>query len=190
MENIRRKPSDVFGRVSPIQMMIQIHAELSVALLGVLTGALLIAGVPLVGFWQSLEPQTFVDIFTAHTQRIGSMLVPLSIIAVVFTALSAGALTLGRSPNSGWFVSAAVLALIVAGSHPFYADLANDAFAAASSGSAEAAQRLSSLRNWQWLRVAFAFAALISSIRGLRTQDLDVLASKPAPRRLVTALHR
>jgi hypothetical protein len=189
MRTVAKKPSDVFSRVYPIQMMIQVHAELSVALLGVLTGALLVAGVPLIGAWQTVDPETFVKAFAPHTERVASLLVPLSIVTVVVTVLSTAALVLNRSPNRGWFVAATILALVVAGTHPVFADLASNAFAAAAANAADTAERFSSLRNWQWVRVAVAFSALVSSIRGLRTSDLDVLASRPA-RRLVTALHR
>ncbi len=70
----------------------QLLAVGSVVLTGLFTGAMLLVGVALVTFWQSLEPQAFLDWFAAHSHRVGRLMVPLGGAAVLATWAAAAVL--------------------------------------------------------------------------------------------------
>ena len=177
-----RNKGDVFGNVESLPLIIQMHQEVSVALLGILAGAMLMVGVSIVGYWQSLEPSVFVDTFGQHAVRINSLLVPVTIIAMITTTITAAGMWITEAPNRGWFAAAAVLLALAAVLHPLYFMKANEALAAAQIAPDRIAEFLSSWRNWQWLRVGLCFAALVSSIRGLRAADLTTITARSARR--------
>jgi hypothetical protein len=181
-----RNRGDVFSDVESVPLIIEMHEEVSVALLGVLAGAMLVVGVSIVGYWESLDPGVFLQTFGQHASRINSLLLPLTIIAIITTVLTAVATWITRAPNRGWFVAAALLALIVGLLHPLYFMKANATLTAASFASDQVAAFLSSWRNWQWMRVGLCFAALIASIRGLRAADLATITAREARRVSVT----
>jgi hypothetical protein len=177
-----RNKDDVFGNVESVPLIIQMHEEMSVALLGILAGAMLVIGVSIVGYWQALDPRVFVETFGQHATRLNSLLLPLTIIGIVTTAIAAVGAWITRAPNRGWFAAAAVLALAAGLLHPLYFMKANEALTAATLAPDRIAEYLSSWRNWQWVRVGLCFAALIASIRGLRAADLATIVARTGRR--------
>jgi hypothetical protein len=177
-----KNKDDVFGNVESLPLILQIHEEVSVALLGILAGAMLMVGVSIVGYWQSLEASVFVDTFGEHALRVNSLIVPLTIVAVLTTALTAAGTWITQAPNRAWFVAAAALVVAAGLLHPLYFMKAQDALSASGAAPEKITEFLSSWRNWQWLRVGLCFAALVASIRGLRTADLATITARTARR--------
>jgi hypothetical protein len=124
----------------------------------------------------------FIDTFGQHAVRINSLLVPLTIIASITTVITAAGMWITEAPNRGWFAAAAVFLVFAALLHPVYFMKANETLAAARIAPEHIAEYLSSWRNWQWLRVGLCFAALVSSIRGLRAADLTTITARSARR--------
>jgi hypothetical protein len=177
-----RNKDDVFGNVESVPLIIEMHEEVSVALLGILAGAMLVIGVSIVGYWAALDPRVFVETFGEHAARLNSLLLPLTIVAIVTTAIAAVGTWVSRAPHRGWFAAAALLALAAGLLHPLYFMKANETLTAATLEPARLAEYLSSWRNWQWLRVGLCFAALISAIRGLRAADLATIVARTGRR--------
>ena len=177
-----KNKDDVFGNVESVPLIIQMHEEVSVALLGILAGAMLVVGVSIVPYWMGLDPQMFVQTFGPHAARLNSLLLPLTIIAIVTTVITAGGMWITRAPQRGWFVAAAALSLVAGLLHPLYFMKANEALMAATLAPDRIAEFLSSWRNWQWLRVGTCFGALIASIHGMRTADLATTVARTARR--------
>jgi hypothetical protein len=56
---------------------------LSVLSFGLLTGAMLLIGISIVGFWKSLTPSDFVSWFASHSGRLGVIMIPLGTITLL-----------------------------------------------------------------------------------------------------------
>src|SRR5918992_3224736 len=75
LDDRRRQPLSV--DLTRLGHMAQTHATrgailvLSVLSFGLLTGAMLLIGVSIVGFWKSLTPSEFVSWFASYSSRLG-----------------------------------------------------------------------------------------------------------------------
>jgi len=173
---MKRNERDVFGRVPAIPLLIQMHAEVAVALIGILAGALVVVGAPLGGFWQSVDPQALHDLFLRHAESVNAIVIPIAYVAAFVTVLTATAKWAAHAANRGWFLVAAALVVVVVAMQPLYFGPATAAVANAAPG--DIAQTLGGWRDFHWLRVAICLAALIAAIRGLRMADLVTVAER------------
>lgn len=136
-------------------------------MIGLLAGAMLFIGVALVPFWQGLPPAEFRAWFALHSTRIGALMFPLGIAAVI---ASLGALIRDRSGPKRWsylvaFAGAlAVVIVTVAFNEP-----ANIRFAAPGGLSdADTIALLARWKVWHWIRVTFGVIAFAASLKALR----------------------
>jgi hypothetical protein len=99
---------------------------LSVLSFGLLTGAMLLIGISMVGFWKSLTPSEFVSWFAANSSRLGTVMIPLGAITLL---LSLGAVDVSwRSQSKRWPLIAALCALCVMITYPVFFAGANATF--------------------------------------------------------------
>src|SRR5262245_66501275 len=80
---------------------------LSVLSFGLLTGAMLLIGISIVGFWKSLTPSEFVSWFASHSSRLGVIMIPLGSITVLVSLAAVAASSRLRSTQRQWTVIAA-----------------------------------------------------------------------------------
>ena len=179
----------MFGRVPALPLIVQMTEELSVALLGLLAGALLVIGAPILGYWQSLEPAEFLNSFAVYTQRLASLMVPLTVAAVVVTVLAAAGAWVTSSPHRVWFAVAAGLSLVVALLAPLYFSGANAALAGGAVPVESVPETLAAWRTLHWLRVGLSMAALVTALRGLRAADLVTISERSARRSPAAVAH-
>jgi hypothetical protein len=73
-----------FGQMDQTHLTRGVSAVLVLSVLsfGLLTGAMLLIGISIVGFWKSLTPSDFVSWFASHSSRLGVIMIPLGAITV------------------------------------------------------------------------------------------------------------
>src|SRR4030095_1353655 len=91
---------------------------LSVLSFGLLTGAMLLIGSSIVGFWKSLTPSDFVSWFASHSSRLGVIMVPLGTITLLLSLAAVAISWRLRSKQRQWAMIAALCALCVLVSYP------------------------------------------------------------------------
>jgi hypothetical protein len=103
---------------------------LSVLSFGLLTGAMLLIGISIVGFWKSLTPSEFVSWFASHSSRIGDIMIPLGAVTVLVSLAAVMVSWRLRSKQRQWSMIAAFCALLVMVSYPVFFAGANAGFIA------------------------------------------------------------
>src|SRR5437899_7714936 len=96
--------------------------------LGLLAGGMLVIGVSLVSFWQSLSPSEFQAWFASHSHLIGRVMIPLGVGGVAVTVAAVVACWQGKAPARRWLLIAAVSALGVMVTYPLFFEATNAAF--------------------------------------------------------------
>src|SRR5262245_4221251 len=126
--------------------MAGVTAYLATAVLGLLSGAMLLIALAIAPFWSALPPSEFADWFRDYSPLLGRVMIPLGAVATLLSLLTA-ALTrpLGSSGSRLW-VAAAALAVVVAAVYPLYFGAANAAIA---SGSLSPDQVSAELGRWR-----------------------------------------
>src|SRR5215510_8102349 len=80
-------------------------------IIGLLAGAMLFIGVALVPFWQGLQPAEFRAWFALHSGRIGALMIPLGIAAVIASLAALIRDRTGPNPLSHLMAFAGALAV-------------------------------------------------------------------------------
>src|SRR5262249_51420625 len=101
---------------------------LTCLVMGLLTGGMLVIGVSLVSFWESLSPADFPARFASHARLIGRLMIPLGFggIAVTLAAVVACRRDAGKSRR--WLLISAVSAIGVMVTYPLFFAATNEAF--------------------------------------------------------------
>jgi membrane associated rhomboid family serine protease len=140
---------------------------LSAVLVGLLTGGMLLIEVVLVPFWRGASPAEFRGWFTAHSQRIRLLMVPLGAGAGIVSAASAvaqvaegrrgGAASVAASVAAAG-AAAGIVAVTVAVNEPM-----NHRFTAGTLTDAETTDLLDTWARWHHVRVALGLAATVGA---------------------------
>jgi hypothetical protein len=142
---------------------------LSVVSFGLLTGAMLLIGTSIVGFWKSLTPTEFVSWFASHSDRLGAIMIPLGAITVLLS-LAAAAISWRSSVNQRRFAMiAALCALSVMVSYPVFFAGANASFIAGGLSDAAVRALLDKWAVWHWGRTLLGLAGFIAAILALQS---------------------
>jgi hypothetical protein len=157
--------------------MAQTHATkgailvLSVLSFGLLTGAMLLIGVSIVGFWKSLTPSEFVSWFASHSSRLGVIMIPLGAITVLVSLAAVAVSWRARSKQRQWTMIAALCALCVMVSYPvFFAD-ANASFIAGGLSNSAVRALLDKWTLWHWGRTLLGLAGFVAATLALESQS-------------------
>ena len=142
-------------------------ALVSAVLTGLLTGAMILIDVVLVPFWRTASPAEFRQWFTAHSDRIRSLMIPLGAAAGVLSSASAVAGTAGDRRNSGASVAAAaatagVVAITVTVNEPLNHRLIDGALS-----DVETADLLRRWQSWHRLRVVLGAVGAVAAASAL-----------------------
>ena len=153
------------------QMFARILQDAALILLGLLAGAMLVIGFAFVGYWQSLDPDAFLNWFTVHAHRIGAVMVPLGV-AATLAAVASAAVTwpAGRAARTWSLASAGLAVLVVIVYFEAHAPR-NAAFAAHAMPRERVAGELAAWAHWHWVRVLLGLAAFWAQLFAIRSQS-------------------
>jgi hypothetical protein len=142
-------------------------ARATAFIIGLLAGAMLFIGVALVPFWQRLPSAEFRAWFALHSGRIGALMIPLGIAAVIVSL--AALIHDRRGPHLLAHLVAFAVALVVAIVTTAINEPANVRYAAPTGLSdAETIALLARWKRWHWPRVTFGVIAFAASLAALR----------------------
>ena len=136
---------------------------------GLLTGAMLLIGISIVGFWKSLSPSEFSSWFAAHSSRLGVIMIPLGAITALLSLAAAAVSWRSRAKQRRWVVIAAVCALCVILSYPIFFAEANATFIAGGLPDSAVRALLDRWVVWHWGRTFLGLAGFLAAVLALQS---------------------
>jgi Domain of unknown function (DUF1772) len=145
----------------------QILNLLSVVSLSLFSGAFLFIAFVIVGFWQSLEPNVFLNWMNEHFFRFPSLMVPLNMVALLLTIAAFGTSWKSR-PNSRILLGLSGVCIFACTlTYQIYFAGANAEFLNRSLELPQIENAIHTWATWHWLRTGLSIASLIFSSWGL-----------------------
>jgi hypothetical protein len=134
---------------------------LAFAALNAFSGALLFTALVLVKFWQSTEPETFLDWMTDHFFRLPTIMVPLNVIALI-TTLAALVLSWKSGFYGRLFWGLGLVFLFACTiTFPIYFAGANAEFTEQTIPLTVVASKINTWSQWHWFRTTLAMLAAV-----------------------------
>jgi hypothetical protein len=154
---------------------------LAFAALNAFSGALLFTALVLVEFWQSTEPETFLDWMTDHFFRLPTLMVPLNVIALI-TTLAALVLSWksGFYGQLFWGLGLAFLCACTI-TFPIYFAGANAEFTEQTIPLTAVASKINTWSQWHWFRTALAMLATFWAGLGCAVESQAASETLPQP---------
>jgi hypothetical protein len=146
---------------------------LSVLSFGLLTGAMLLIGISIVGFWKSLTPSDFVSWFASHSSRLGVIMVPLGTITLLLSLVAVAISWRLRSKQRQWTMIAALCALCVMVSYPVFFAGANASFIAGDLSDSAIRALLDKWAVWHWGRTFLGLVGFVAEILALQSSATE-----------------
>jgi Domain of unknown function (DUF1772) len=134
---------------------------------GLLTGAMLLIGISIVGFWKSLTPSDFVSWFAAHSSRLGTVMIPLGAITLLVSLGTVGVSWRWRSRR--WALIAALCALGVMATYPVFFAGANASFITGALSDSAVRTLLDKWAAWHWGRTLLGLAGFLAATLALHS---------------------
>jgi hypothetical protein len=150
-------------------MSVRAVLVLSVLSFGLLTGAMLLIGISIVGFWKSLPPSEFVSWFASHSGRLGIVMIPLGAITALVSLAAAAVSWRSRAKQRRCAVIAALCALCVMASYPIFFAEANASFIAGGLSDSAVRALLDKWAVWHWGRTLLGLAGFVAAILALQS---------------------
>jgi hypothetical protein len=142
--------------------------DAALLLLGLFAGAMLVIGVSIVGYWQSLDASTFLDWFAANADHIGGLMLPLGV-AATLAALGCAAVTWPSGGRAGrWSAASAVFAVSILVVYFVVHAPRNAAFSSGAMPPEQVAGELAVWARWHWVRVLLGVAAFWTQLVAIR----------------------
>ncbi|MCE9597470.1 MAG: DUF1772 domain-containing protein [Spirochaetia bacterium] len=141
---------------------------LTVAVLGLTSGAMLTEAVIIVPFWLGLTPTEFYTWYAKNQAALVNFYSPLEISSMVL-ALVLSILFFTRNEDKKWVMlgSAILSILVIATFFVFFKD-ANAAFNARSIEEGKLSLAIMTWGNWQWFRVFLGLGAFVLSVMAIQ----------------------
>jgi hypothetical protein len=146
---------------------------LSVLSFGLLTGAMLLIGISIVGFWKSLTPSEFVLWFASHSSRLGDIMIPLGAITVLVSLAAVAVSWRLRSKQRQWAMIAALCALCVMASYPVFFAGANASFIAGGLSDSAVRALLDQWALWHWGRTLLGLIGFVAATLALSRRTTE-----------------
>lgn len=140
-----------------------LHA-VSIACLGVFTGAMLTEGFVLVPYWRSLSSRDFFAWYAANDRRLFRFFGAVTVAAALTTVSAAGVAWWSGAAGGTGLVVAAIAVLAAVAMFPLCFEKANARFAAASVPSSELPGELERWQRLHWVRTALVSAAFLAAL--------------------------
>jgi Domain of unknown function (DUF1772) len=140
---------------------------LSIVSLSLFSGAFLFIAFVIVGFWQSLAPEVFLNWMNNNFYRFPALMVPLNMVALLLTI--ATFVTAWRSrPNSRVPLGLSVVCIFACTvTYPIYFAGANAEFLNRSIELQQISKAIDTWATWHWVRTSLTIGALIYASWGL-----------------------
>ena len=135
---------------------------------GLFTGAMLLIGISIVGFWKSLTPSEFVSWFASHSSRLGVIMVPLGMITLLLSLAAVAVSWRSRSRQRQWSMIAALCALRVMVSYPVFFAGANASFMAGGLSDSAVRELLDKWAVWHWGRTLLGLVGFVAATLALQ----------------------
>ena len=145
---------------------------LSVLSFGLLTGAMLLIGISIVGFWKSLTPSEFVSWFASHSSRLGVIMVPLGTITLLLSLAAVVVSWRSRLKQRQWAMIAALCAVCVMVTYPVFFAEANATFVGGLSDS-DVRALLDKWAVWHWGRTLLGLAGFLAATLALQSSATE-----------------
>jgi Domain of unknown function (DUF1772) len=142
---------------------------LSVLSFGLLTGAMLLIGISIVGFWKSLTPSDFVSWFASHSSRLGVIMIPLGTITLLLSLATVAVSWRSRSRQRQWGMIAALCALFIMVSYPIFFAGANASFIGGDLPDAAVRVLLDKWAVWHWGRTLLGLIGFVAATLALQS---------------------
>ena len=154
-------------------MLTRLLAMVTAVLTGLLAGGMIVIEVVLLPFWRGLPPVDFRQWFTAHADRIRSLMIPLGAGAGVTTAASAAVQVArghcgGAASVAAAAATAGVIAITVTVSEP-----ANHRFTGGGLTDEETTDLLRTWARWHHVRVALGLVATVAATSAAQGPAVD-----------------
>jgi hypothetical protein len=134
---------------------------LSLISLAIFTGAFLFIAIVIIPFWLSSEPNYFLEWFEVNFLRFPTLMIPLNLIAFLTTLITL-IVSWTSKANTKLIWTIATIAIFLASiTYPIYFASANALFLDKTIELSLVTPELISWSNWNWLRTALTFIALI-----------------------------
>jgi hypothetical protein len=141
---------------------------LSVLSFGLFTGAMLLIAISIVGFWKTLTASEFVDWFTLHSSRIGTMMIPLNAVTLLLSLAAAAVSWRSRASQRRFAVAALLCALAVTISYPLFFAQANASFVAGGLSDSAVHVLLDQWAAWHWFRTVLGLVGFLAAVLTLQ----------------------
>lgn len=143
---------------------LKILQVISLVSLAIFTGAFLFIAIVIVPFWLSSQPNYFVEWFTGNFFRFPTLMIPLNLIAFLTTLITL-IVSWKNKANTKIIWSVATVAVFLASiTYPIYFASANALFSSQTLDLSLVVPELIAWSNWNWLRTALTFIALILAV--------------------------
>jgi hypothetical protein len=154
---------------------------LAFSALSAFSGALLFIAVVLIKFWQSAEPEVFLNWMTDHFFRLPMIMVPLNVIALVMTL--AALVASWKSGSYGRLFWGLGLAFLFACTitFPIYFAGANAEFTEQTIPLTAVASKINIWSQWHWVRTALAMLATFWAGLGCAVESQAASETLPQP---------
>ena len=140
---------------------------LTCLVLGLLAGGMLVIGVSLVSFWQSLSPRDFQAWFASHSHLVGRLMIPLGVGSIAVTMTTVVTCWRGSATGRRWVLIAAVLAIGVMITYPLFFAATNATLIRGGLSDAEVRSLLDRWAIWHWTRTGLGSLSFVAALRAL-----------------------
>jgi hypothetical protein len=141
---------------------------------GLLTGAMLLIGISIVGFWKSLTPSEFVSWFATHSRRLGTIMIPLGVITLLVSLAAVAVSWRSSSNRRRWAVIAALCALCVMVSYFVFFAGANASFTRGGLPDSAVRALLDKWAVWHWGRTFLGLVGFVAATLALESRATDI----------------
>jgi hypothetical protein len=152
-----------------VPLVLDLLRWLSVAALGIFSGAMLTEGGVLVPYWRALPPAEFLRWYAANAERLLAFFSPVTTAAGVLALLAAAGSLWEGHPGRWWTVAAAVLMVAVVATFFVYFEAVNASFAAATIAGDAVPAELARWAAWHYARTAASVLALAAALVAARS---------------------
>ncbi len=143
---------------------------LAVLALGLTAGAMLAEAAILVPYWQSISPTEFFDWYGKNASLLADFYTPLEVGSAVLAIVTAVLYKMQGRPGTRYWMSAAVLSILVLLCFFVYFKDSNASFSNRAVPYEDLAAELVIWAKWQWVRVALGTTAFIAAVLGAGTE--------------------
>uniref|UniRef100_A0A486XVX9 DUF1772 domain-containing protein n=1 Tax=Rheinheimera sp. BAL341 TaxID=1708203 RepID=A0A486XVX9_9GAMM len=144
--------------------LVDISQLLTVALLGLLAGALWAEGELLVPYWKTLSSDEFYKLHPQYAPRLFKFFAPITALTPPVAVVAALLAWYNNAPTAWWSTGTALLAASLIAIYFVYFSQTNAAFARAAISADQLAGELNRWQNWHRLRVVICMLAFFLSI--------------------------